>query len=113
MKVLTSELDDSKVFKIVFICTRRVAKQNGIFWEKKNYPWDWGPKKVTIYFTIFYIKKFRKMFYFLPAFYLIKWLMKSPKTFEKIAILKKMTADFLLRCQNSLRCIFLGIFHRR
>ena len=33
-------------------------------------------------------KKFRKYLILLPAFYLIMWLMKLPKNFEKIAILK-------------------------
>ena len=33
-------------------------------------------------------EKFKKMFIFLPAFYLIMWLMISPKDFEKIDILK-------------------------
>jgi len=33
-------------------------------------------------------KKFRKYFYFLAAFYLIMYLMKAPKNFEKILILK-------------------------
>ena len=35
-----------------------------------------------------FIKKFRKYLIFLTAFYLILWLMKLPKFFEKIAILK-------------------------
>ena len=33
-------------------------------------------------------KKFRNHFHFLPEFYLIIWLMTSPKNFEKIPILK-------------------------
>ena len=33
-------------------------------------------------------KKFRKWFYFLPAFYLIMCLMQAPKNYEKIAIMK-------------------------
>ena len=33
-------------------------------------------------------KKFRECLILLPAFYLIVWLMKSPKKFEEIAILK-------------------------
>ena len=38
---------------------------------------------------LFFInEKFKKYFIFLPAFYLIMCLMKSPKNFEKIAILK-------------------------
>ena len=48
---------------------------------------DWGPKKVTIYFPIFYLVKSSENI-FLPAFYLIMWLMKLSKNFEKIAILK-------------------------
>ena len=34
------------------------------------------------------IKSSKIVFDFLPAFYLIMWLMKSPNNFEKIAILK-------------------------
>ena len=37
---------------------------------------------------IFINEKFWKIFYFFPAFYLIMWLMISPKNFEKIVILK-------------------------
>ena len=33
-------------------------------------------------------EKFRKCFILLPTFYLVMWLMKSPKSFEKIAIFK-------------------------
>ena len=50
-----------------------------------NYYKDWGPKKVTIYFPIFYLVKSSKSNLF---FYLILWLMKLLKDFEKIAILK-------------------------
>ena len=39
-------------------------------------------------FTFLFSKKFRKYFTLLPVFYLIMWLMKSPKNFGKIAILK-------------------------
>ena len=52
----------------------------------------------------------KKYFIFWSAFYLIMCLMKSPKNFEK------MTAGFLLRCQNWLRwntpewCIFRNKF---
>ena len=50
---------------------------------------DWGPKKVAIYFPIFYlVKMFRKYLILLHPFYLIMWLMKSTKNFEKIAIWK-------------------------
>ena len=50
---------------------------------------DWGPKKVTIYFPIFYlVKSSEKYFVLLPAYYLIMRLMKLQKNFEKIAILK-------------------------
>ena len=38
---------------------------------------------------ILLMKSLKKYFIFLPAFYLIRCLMKSPKNFEKIAILKK------------------------
>ena len=51
---------------------------------------DWGPKKVTISFPIFYLVKSSENMYLiiLLAFYLIMWLMKLPKNFEKIALLK-------------------------
>ena len=39
-------------------------------------------------FTFLFSKKFRKYPILLPAFYMIMWLMKLPKNFEKIAILK-------------------------
>ena len=45
----------------------------------------------------------RKYFIILPAFYLILWLMKSSKSFEKIAFFENMTAGFLLWSQNLLR----------
>ena len=51
---------------------------------------DWRGKKVIIYFLTYFLfsKKFRKYLILLPAFDLIMWLMKLPKNFEKIAILK-------------------------
>ena len=60
---------------------------------------DWPGKKVTIYFPIFYFlfcKKFRKYLILLSAFCLIIWLMKSPNSFEKIAILKIWQLFFIL-----------------
>ena len=39
-------------------------------------------------FKFFDDVQFRNYFIFLPAFYLIIWLMKSPKNFEKTSILK-------------------------
>ena len=39
-------------------------------------------------FTFLFSKKFRKYLILLSAFCLIIWLMKSPNSFEKIAILK-------------------------
>ena len=49
---------------------------------------DWA-KKVTIFNAIVhFVKTSENIFVFLPAFYLIMWLMKSPKNFEKIALLK-------------------------
>ena len=39
--------------------------------------------------------QFRKYFISLPAFYLIIWLMKSPKSFEKIAIFSKFFGNFM------------------
>ena len=53
------------------------------------YSKDWGTKKghnLLSYFV--FSKKVRKYLILLPAFYLIMWLMKLPKNFEKIAILK-------------------------
>ena len=45
--------------------------------------------------SIFCLIKSSKIgFIFLPAFYLIMWLMTSPKNFEKIAILKKWQLVF-------------------
>ena len=38
------------------------------------------------YFSV--MKSSKTNFIFLPAFYLIMWLMKAPKNFEKILILK-------------------------
>ena len=40
-------------------------------------------------FKFFDSVQFRKYFISLPAFYLIIWLMESPKNFEKTSILKK------------------------
>ena len=50
---------------------------------------DWPAKKVTIFNSIVHlVKTSENILVFLPAFYLIMWLMKSPKNFEKIALLK-------------------------
>ena len=50
---------------------------------------DWPGKKVTIHFPIsFLVKSSEKILVFLPAFYQIIGLMKLPKSFEKIVILK-------------------------
>ena len=49
---------------------------------------DWGLKKYTKWDSICLIKSSEIVFIFIPAFYLIIWLMTSPKNFEKIAILK-------------------------
>ena len=46
---------------------------------------DWAAKKVTIFNSIIYLVKTSENGLF---FYLNVWLMKSPKNFEKIVILK-------------------------
>jgi hypothetical protein len=51
------------------------------------------------------------VFIFLPAFYLIIWLMTSPKNFETNIHFENMTAGFLLRCQNLLRQIPPKVMH--
>ena len=49
-----------------------------------------GEQKMSQFALLFsYLVKSRKTYFFLlPESYLIMWLMKSPKSFEKIAILK-------------------------
>ena len=42
----------------------------------------------NLLFYFLFSEKFRKCFIILPAFNLIMWLMKLPKNFEKIVILK-------------------------
>ena len=50
---------------------------------------EWELENNTHLNPFFYlIKSSEIMFIFLPAFYLIIWLMPSPKNFEKISILK-------------------------
>ena len=57
--------------------------------ELNNKDWGLGTKKGHNLLSYFlFSKKFRKYIILLPAFYLIIWLMKLPKNFEKIAILK-------------------------
>ena len=56
--------------------------------HKYNYKL-WSVKKDTNLNQFFLLIKSSKIiFIFSPAFYLIKWLMASPKNFEKIPILK-------------------------
>ena len=70
---------------------------------------DWGAKKIAIYFPIFYWGKSSGNILF---FYLVMLLMKSLKSFEKIArYFKNMTAGFLPRCQNLLRYFTPKIMH--
>ena len=45
-------------------------------------------KETNLNYIFCLIKSSEIVFIFLPAFYLIIWLMTSPKNFEKIAILK-------------------------
>jgi hypothetical protein len=47
------------------------------------------PLKTKFKFNVLFNKKLKKYFIFLPAFYLIMWLMTSAIFFEKIATLKK------------------------
>ena len=50
---------------------------------------DLAAKKVTIFNLIVHlVKTSENILFFFPAFYLVMWLMISPKNFEKIAILK-------------------------
>ena len=51
------------------------------------------------------------VFIFLPAFYLIMWLMTSQKNFEKKKHFENMTAGILQRCQNSLWRITPEMMH--
>ena len=44
-------------------------------------------KRSQISIQLFFSENFRKYFIFLPAFYQIMWLMKSPKNFGKLATL--------------------------
>ena len=52
---------------------------------------------------IFNGKIYRKYFISSSAYSLIMWLVRSSKNFEKNINFENMTADFLLRSQNSLR----------
>ena len=65
-------------------------------------------KMTKIYLKILLMKSSRNNFIFLPVFYLIMCLMKAPKNFEKIVILKIWE---LMRCQNSLRQTSPKILH--
>ena len=49
---------------------------------------EWGLEKETKVYPRFLIEKKTFLFVLLPAFSLIIWVIKSPKNFEKIAILK-------------------------
>ena len=58
------------------------------------------------------MKSSKKHFIFLPAFYLIMWLMISvTKEFKKNSHLENTTAGFLLKCQTSLRYEISLIYH--
>ena len=64
---------------------------------------DWELENNTNLNSILcFIKSSQNYFIFSPAFYLIMWLMTSPKNFEILVIFENMRAFFLLRCQNSL-----------
>ena len=49
---------------------------------------DWADEKVTKLYSKKLLVKSLEIISLLPVFYLIMWVMKSPKSFEKIAILK-------------------------
>ena len=59
-------------------------------------------KETKVYPRFLIEKKIRILFILLPAFFLIIWVMKSPKNFEKNSHFENMTAGFLLRSQNTL-----------
>ena len=64
---------------------------NWKIWKLQLRIWnlDSDSKRIRQKFYQFFInEKFKKISFFLCAFYLIMCLMKSPKNFEKIAILK-------------------------
>ena len=65
----------------------QLRRQIGIYCNKRNIKTD---KQKRSQFTLLFLfsKKFSKCFILLPEFYLIMWLMKSTKNFEKIANLK-------------------------
>jgi hypothetical protein len=57
------------------------------------------------------MKSSETIFIFSPAFYLIKWLMTSPKNFKKKFHFENMTDDFLLSYQNLLRYFTPEMMH--
>ena len=71
------------------IINEKGGNANLIFFQGLQLHKVWGLEKYTNLNSIFCLMKSSKIdFIFLLAFYLIMWLMKSPKNFEKIAILK-------------------------
>ena len=60
------------------------AEQRTKNWKKEKINW----KQYKFKFNFWYNKNFQNCFIFLSAFYLTTYLMKSPKNFEKITILK-------------------------
>ena len=63
-----------------------------------------GLLRIQIWIDFLFNKKFR---FFLPAFYLIVWLMTSPKNSH----IENMTAVFLLRCKSLLQYFTPEIMH--
>ena len=60
-------------------------------WKTQKWSWIYKPirnERENVYSKFLLMKSLKKWFNFLPAFYLIIWLMISPKNFGKIGILK-------------------------
>ena len=100
-----------KTLNIFCLCLRSVISEDpervkhnvmSSFWEKIHYK-DWGPKKVTIYFPIFYLVKISEnillFIYILPGYV----AHEITKEFWKSSHFENITAGFLLRCHNTLR----------
>ena len=60
-------------------------------------------KRDNLFHYLSLMKSSENKFYSLSAFYLIMWLMKASKNFEKKNVFENMRAGFHLRCQKSPR----------
>ena len=80
--ILRSELEEKKIIS----CSTQISSANMNI-NSKNYSLI-QYKGHNSKFKFFDGVQFRKYFISLPAFYLIIWLMESPKNFEKTSILK-------------------------